>query len=127
MKDHLSATEKQQLDTLRSALARNLDSRAKFELLAFWARHPSGWSSRGAVAPRSFLNHEERNAALRELVDAGVVDVRGGSGFWFYGLAAQHPAYAAVLQLGRLTPKMRKYLMRAARSEPSQLAEELAS
>ena len=127
MKNELSATEKQQLDALRAALGPNLDSRAKFELLAFWARHPGGWSSRGAIAPRSSANREELDEALRELVQAGLVDADQDTGICFYGLARRHATYAAVMELGRLTPRKRKYLMRALRANTSSLVAELAS
>ena len=108
----ISSADKQKLDYLRAALGRNLDSRAKYDLLAFWARHPSGWSVRGALAPRTSATREEIELALRELVGAGIVEANHGQEISFYGLARMHPAYGAVLQLAKLTPKKRKYLMR---------------
>jgi hypothetical protein len=117
MRKELSAIEKQQLDRVRAALGANLDSRAKFELLAFWARHPSGWSSRGALAPRSVLGRQALYEALGELVETGVVEKHEETGICFYGLARKHPAYASVLQVRTLTPKRRKYLMHVARAD----------
>ena len=127
MRKELSAIEKQQLDCMRAALGANLDSRAKFALLAFWARHPSGWSSRRIVAPHSRVARAELYRALNDLVDAGVVEAREDPGICFYALRTQHPAYAAVLQLGKLGPKRRRYLLRAVDEDSSPLAAELAS
>jgi len=117
MKRELSAIEKQQLDSVRVALGANLDSCAKFELLAFWARHPGGWSSRGAVAPRSLVSRQELYEALSGLVETGVVEKREGQEICFYRLARKHPACTAVLRLGTLTPKRRKYVLHAARAD----------
>ncbi len=119
MKRELSATEKQELDALSSALGALLDSRAKFELLTFWAWHPAGWSSIGALAPRAGLPRIDLQKALLELVDAGVVETRQGTGICFYAVDRKHAAYAAILQLGRLTPRRRKYLMRAVSADSS--------
>ena len=127
MKKELSPREKQQLDSLKAALGSHLSSRAKLELLSFWARHPTGWSSRGAIAPHSSVKREQMDEALRELVDAGVIEAHEQSGLGLYGLRRQHPAYAAVLQLGGLTPKRRKYLTRAVHSRASPPIAELTS
>jgi len=119
LKHELSAAEKHQLDALRDALDSNLNSQAKFELLAFWARHPSGRTSRGAISPHSSVSREELNEALQQLAAAGVVEISDGTGIRFYGLAKRHPAYAAILQLGKLTPKRRRYLMRTFAPNPN--------
>lgn len=118
MKRELSDEEKRRLDSLRAVLGSNLDSRAKFELLLFWAWHPSGWSSQGALAPRSPLARSELNEALVRLTKAGVVEIRQGTGICLYRLASSHHAYAAVLELRWLTPRRRKYLLRHLRAEP---------
>jgi hypothetical protein len=127
MKHELSAREKQQLDALKDTLGALLDSRAKFELLNFWAWHPSGWSSPGAVAPKSSLPRIELHEALLELVDAGLVKTKRGTDICFYAMDSKHPAYAAILQLGRLTPRRRRYLMRNVRASSSVVEAQAAS
>lgn len=111
MKRGLTAADVEHLDTLRALFGEVLNSRAKFELLDFWAWHDSSWSSLGAIAPRSCLSGSVLKKALLELTRAGIVKVADGTGMPFYALNEDHPSYTAIMELGRLTPQRRRYLM----------------
>lgn len=107
------------LDSGREALLRSAWAKlggkpiglAKMDLLGFWARHPGGWSSHGALAPWSRASRQDMNQAIEELVESGLITRTSGSnGRILYALDAHHQATEVLAQFSRLTPDEKRFI-----------------
>jgi len=112
VRKELKESVRRRLDALGRILGRHLTSRAKLDLLTFWSRNHGGWCSRGAIV----LPRKEIDQALAELVEEGVIERQEAYGLCFYALTDDHDVRRAVLELGRLTPNERRYLVHRAQS-----------
>lgn len=104
-----------QLERLGSVLGRHLTTRAKLDVLTFWGRHPGGWCSRRAVAPFSLASRHEIDESLAELVEDGVIQRRRSGDLNFFAPAEDGDLRGALMELARLTPNERRYLVHNAR------------
>jgi len=112
----LKESVRSRLQAVVRTLGRHLTERAKLDLLTFWGRNHGGWLSRGAIAPFTLLGRQEIDQALAELVRDGVIKHHEANGVCFYALTDDHAVRRAVLELGRLTPNERRYLVHRAQN-----------
>lgn len=116
MRKELKEPLRRRLEGLGRVLGHHLSARAKLDLLLFWARNPGGWYTRRAIKPFSLLPRSQIDEALLALLEDGVVERREHNGVPFYALTENHGVRRAILELGRLTPNERRYLVHWAQS-----------
>jgi hypothetical protein len=76
--------------------------RLRLDLLGFWGRHPNARFSSRAVCCALDCNKRDAELALKELVDAGILDACVENGMRFYCLTTQAAMRDPVTELGSL-------------------------
>jgi hypothetical protein len=79
------------------------NNRVKRELLEFWGLHPDAKFSRYAICFALDCGKLEADRALRDMVDAGLVDNHANNGLPLYSLTRNEEKRQPVLELAALS------------------------
>lgn len=79
------------------------NNRVKRELLAFWGMHPEARFSSYVICFALDCGKLEMNRALREMLDAGLIDNHTHNGLSLYSLTKNEEKRQTVLKLAALT------------------------
>lgn len=89
-------------ETLFQFVKEYAGDRLKVELLAFWGRHPNARFSRLAIRCALECGKSDINRTLKDMVEAGLLDIHTGCGEVFYSLTADETKRQLALGLATL-------------------------
>lgn len=86
-------------ERLSRFLEEHAGDRLKMQLLAFWGRHPHARFAIGAIYCGLGYKKPDLNRALKEMVEAELLDTYHNNGVSFYSLTANEEKRQPILEL----------------------------